>query len=106
MSDAQVADVVNYARERFGGAKDDPATAARVATATHADGTIVKNIDQQARQTVSSITTVDLRGISDIEEAFTIALAGLTAWKLESMRASRGRTSGRSTPQSLGEAYS
>ena len=40
-----------------------------------ADGTIVKNIDQQTQQTVSSITTVDLRGISHIEEAFTIALA-------------------------------
>ncbi|MDQ6834940.1 MAG: FtsX-like permease family protein, partial [Actinomycetota bacterium] len=43
--------------------------------ATAADGTIVKNINQQAQQTVSSITTVDLRGISQIEEAFTVALA-------------------------------
>ena len=43
--------------------------------ATRRDGTIVKNIDQQTQQTVSSITTVDLRGISKIEEAFTIALA-------------------------------
>src|SRR5262249_8193615 len=54
---------------------DPRVTAARIAAATRADGTTVKNIDQQARQTVSSITTVDLRGISDIEEAFTIALA-------------------------------
>jgi putative ABC transport system permease protein len=59
----------------FARTSDPQATAARVAAATRADGTIVKNIDQQARQTVSSITTVDLRGISDIEEAFTIALA-------------------------------
>ena len=35
-----------------------------IARATRADGTIVKNIAQQAQQTVSSITTVDLRGIS------------------------------------------
>ena len=55
---------------------DSPAsTAAAVARATAADGTIVKNIRQQAQQTVSSITSVDLRGISQIEEAFTIALA-------------------------------
>src|SRR5262249_36596231 len=50
-------------------------TAAAVARATRTDGTIVRNIDQQTSQTVSSITTVDLRGISRIEEAFTIALA-------------------------------
>jgi putative ABC transport system permease protein len=54
----------------------DPAAASiAVARATRADGTIVENIDQQTAQTVSSITTVDLRGISHIEEAFTIALA-------------------------------
>jgi putative ABC transport system permease protein len=54
----------------------DPTDASRaIAQTTRADGTIVKNIDQQAQQTVSSITTVDLRGISHIEEAFTIALA-------------------------------
>jgi putative ABC transport system permease protein len=52
-----------------------PATAQAIARATHSDGTIVKNIDQQTQQTVSSITTVDLRGISRIEEVFTIALA-------------------------------
>jgi mono/diheme cytochrome c family protein len=33
MSDAQVADVVNYARERLDGAADDPATPARAAAA-------------------------------------------------------------------------
>ncbi len=54
----------------------DPAgTAARVAAATRADGTIVKDIRQQAQATVSSITTVDLRGISKILEAFTVILA-------------------------------
>jgi putative ABC transport system permease protein len=56
-------------------ASDPAATSLAVARATRADGTTVKNIDQQALQTVSSITTVDLRGISRIEEAFTIALA-------------------------------
>jgi mono/diheme cytochrome c family protein len=33
MSDAQVADVVNYARENFAGERDDPATSARAAAA-------------------------------------------------------------------------
>jgi putative ABC transport system permease protein len=56
-------------------AADPAATSAAVARVTVADGTIVKNITQQTQQTVSSITTVDLRGISHIEEAFTIALA-------------------------------
>jgi putative ABC transport system permease protein len=46
-----------------------------VAAATSADGTLVKNIAEQSQQTASSITTVDLRGISRIEEAFTLALA-------------------------------
>ncbi len=55
---------------------DDPAsTAARVAAATRADGTIVKDIAQQAKETVTSITTVDLRGISKILQAFTVLLA-------------------------------
>jgi putative ABC transport system permease protein len=53
----------------------DPAgVSSSVAQATLRDGTIVKNIDQQTQETTSSITTVDLRGISRIEEAFTIAL--------------------------------
>ena len=38
--------------------------------------------------------------------AFTVALAGLVAWKLESMRAYRVGTSDPSAPRSLGEAYS
>ena len=57
-------------------ANGDPVTVAqRVATATRQDGAIVKNIRQQTVQTVSSITTVDLSGISRIEEAFAISLA-------------------------------
>jgi putative ABC transport system permease protein len=59
----------------FASASDPPATARAIAAATRRDGTIVKNIDQQAQQTTSSITTVDLRGISRIEQAFTVALA-------------------------------
>jgi putative ABC transport system permease protein len=35
----------------------------------------VQNIDDQATQTASSITTVGLRGISRIEEAFALLLA-------------------------------
>src|SRR2546423_1791418 len=54
--------------------KGDPAAVARrVAVATKAQGTVVKDIRAQTAQTVSSITTVDLSGISRIEEAFTIA---------------------------------
>jgi putative ABC transport system permease protein len=56
-------------------ASDPPAVAREVARATSGDGAIVKNISDQARQTASSITTVDLRGISQIEEAFTVVLA-------------------------------
>ena len=41
-----------------------------------ARGTSVRNIRQQAVQTVSSITTVDLSGISRIESAFAVILAG------------------------------
>jgi len=57
-------------------AKGDPVAASRlVAAETHAQGTLVKNIRQQTAQTVSSITTVDLGGISRIEESFALALA-------------------------------
>jgi putative ABC transport system permease protein len=52
-----------------------PTVARRVASATKQDGTQVKNIRQQTAQTVSSITTVDLSGVSKIEEAFAIVLA-------------------------------
>ncbi len=54
---------------------DVSAIASAIARATRSEGTLVKDIRQQARQTVSSITTVDLTGISRIEEAFAIALA-------------------------------
>jgi putative ABC transport system permease protein len=57
-------------------ASDDPkGTAARVAAATRADGTIVKNVVEAGAAVVSSITAVDLRGISKILEAFTVVLA-------------------------------
>ncbi|MEA2391799.1 MAG: putative transport system permease protein, partial [Solirubrobacteraceae bacterium] len=52
-----------------------PATGRRIAALTHRDGTVVKDIRDQARQTTSSITTVDLTGISRIEEVFAILLA-------------------------------
>jgi putative ABC transport system permease protein len=52
---------------------NDPAgVARRLAAATRVP---VRNIQQQAAQTVSSITTVDLRGISRIEEIFALVLA-------------------------------
>ena len=54
---------------------DPHAVARRVAAATARFGTSVKDIREQTAQTVSSITTVNLRGISRIEEAFMLALA-------------------------------
>ncbi|MHB8643825.1 MAG: FtsX-like permease family protein [Gaiellaceae bacterium] len=60
----------------FAKASGDPAQVAqRVAAATRADGTTVKDIRQQTAQTASSITAVDLGGISRIEEAFALVLA-------------------------------
>jgi putative ABC transport system permease protein len=59
---------------------DPPSVARRVRQATRADGAIVKDIREQAAQTVSSITTVDLTGISDIEQAFAIVLAAGAMW--------------------------
>ena len=56
-------------------AGDPAALAHRIAAATRTDGTIVKDIRGQAAQTVSSITTIDLGGISRIEEAFALVLA-------------------------------
>jgi putative ABC transport system permease protein len=50
------------------------AVGSRVATATRPLGTEVKNVDQQAAQTVTSITTVDLTGISHLEEMFAVVL--------------------------------
>jgi putative ABC transport system permease protein len=54
---------------------DADALARRIAAATARYGTTVKSIRQQTAQTVSSITTVDLRGISSIEEVFVLVLA-------------------------------
>jgi putative ABC transport system permease protein len=51
------------------------ATARRVAAATRGSGAQVKDIQAQATQTASSITTVSLDDISRIEEAFCIVLA-------------------------------
>ena len=59
-------------------ASSDPAAlASSIARATRSDGTAVRDIRQQTAQTVSSITSVDLAGISRIEEAFAVALAAL-----------------------------
>jgi putative ABC transport system permease protein len=60
----------------FAKTSGDPAAAAgAVARATAADGTTVKDIRSQIAATVSSITTVDLTGISRIEELFVVVLA-------------------------------
>ncbi|TMK26553.1 MAG: ABC transporter permease [Actinobacteria bacterium] len=52
-----------------------PDVARRVAAATTSVGTKVDNISNQSARTSSSITTVDLTGISHIEQAFAIVLA-------------------------------
>ena len=75
LSYLQAADHAGGPNVVFARSSDPASTAVKVAQATAADGTIVKNVSEQAQQTVSSITTVDLRGISRIEEAFTIVLA-------------------------------
>ncbi len=60
----------------FIAAKGDPVPVARrVAAATQKYGTAVRDIRTQTAQTASSITTVDLRGISRIEEVFALLLA-------------------------------
>jgi putative ABC transport system permease protein len=60
----------------FGKASGNATTVAqRVADVTRSDGTKVEDIKHQTAQTVSSITTVDLTGISHIEEAFVVLLA-------------------------------
>jgi putative ABC transport system permease protein len=54
----------------------NPVDVARnVAAATSSLGTKVENITTQGARTSSSITTVDLTGISHIEQAFAILLA-------------------------------
>jgi len=54
---------------------DPVAVSRRVEAATRGFGASMKNIRQQTLQTVSSITTVDLAGISRIEEVFAVLLA-------------------------------
>jgi putative ABC transport system permease protein len=71
----QTADHAGGPNAVFAKADDPPGVAARIASATRADGTIVKNISDQSRATASSITTVDLRGVSRILEVFTVLLA-------------------------------
>jgi putative ABC transport system permease protein len=56
---------------------DVRAVAAGVAAVTRGYGTQVKNVEDQTARTVTSITTVDLNGISHIEEAFAIGLAAM-----------------------------
>jgi putative ABC transport system permease protein len=76
LSYLQAADHGPGANVVFAKAGGDPAgVARRVAAATRGLGTTVKDIRQQTHETVSAITTVDLRGISHIEEAFVVALA-------------------------------
>jgi putative ABC transport system permease protein len=76
----------------FAKANGDPAAvAARVAAATRADGVTVKDIRHQAAQTVSSITAVDLSGISRLEEAFTILLAAAAMWLFVGLAVSERR---------------
>jgi putative ABC transport system permease protein len=56
--------------------RGDPRTVARrVASATRDSGTAVHDIRRQTAQTATSITAVDLRGISRIEELFALVLA-------------------------------
>src|SRR5207302_4719414 len=55
--------------------RDPVAVTRHVAAGTRAERMLVKNIRQQTAQPVSSITTVDLGGISRIEEGFALALA-------------------------------
>lgn len=76
----------------FAKASGDPTgVARRVAAATRADGVTVKDIRQQATQTVSSITAVNLSGISRLEEAFTILLAAAAMWLFVDLAVSERR---------------
>lgn len=54
---------------------DPKLVAQQIAAATRGDGTQVQNIRDQQARTSSSITTVDLVGISRIEEVFMVLLA-------------------------------
>jgi putative ABC transport system permease protein len=81
LSYLQRADMAGGPNVVFAGASEDPAAVAeRVSAATRGSGVAVKDIRQQAVQTVSSITTVDLTGISRLEQAFAIVLAAAAMW--------------------------
>lgn len=86
LSYLQKADRAGGANVVFAKTSEDPAAvAARIEAKTRGDGVLVKDIRQQSAQTVSSITTVDLSGISRLEEAFTIALAAAAMWLFVSL---------------------
>ncbi|HEY0316759.1 MAG TPA: FtsX-like permease family protein [Solirubrobacterales bacterium] len=81
LSYLQRADQAGGANVVFAGTSENPAAvAARVSSATRGFGVTVKDIRRQAVQTVSSITTVDLTGISHLEQAFAIVLAAAAMW--------------------------
>ncbi|MDX6594923.1 MAG: putative transport system permease protein [Solirubrobacterales bacterium] len=81
LSYLQAADRAGGPNVVFAGTSENPATvAARVASATKGFGVSVKDIRQQSVQTVSSITTIDLTGISRLEQAFAIVLAAAAMW--------------------------
>jgi putative ABC transport system permease protein len=81
LSYLQAADRAGGPNLVFANTSEDPAAvAARVATATRGFGVAVKDIRQQSVQTVSSIATVDLTGISRLEQAFAIVLAAAAMW--------------------------
>ncbi|MDX6637035.1 MAG: putative transport system permease protein, partial [Solirubrobacterales bacterium] len=75
--------------------------AAAVAAATRKQGATVNNIDQQAAQTATSLTTVDLSGISRLEEFFTLVL-GAAAMALFVATAVEERRQELATMSSLG----
>lgn len=70
---------------------DPAAVAKRVAAATVGDGALVKDVRRQAARTVSSITAVDLSGISRLEEAFTVLLAAAAMWLFVGLSVSERR---------------
>jgi putative ABC transport system permease protein len=81
LSYLQKADQAGGPNVVFASSSENPATVAgRVTEATKGFGVTVKDIRQQSVQTASSITTVDLTGISHLEQAFAIVLAAAAMW--------------------------
>ncbi|MDX6590742.1 MAG: putative transport system permease protein, partial [Solirubrobacterales bacterium] len=81
LSYLQKADQAGGPNVVFASSSENPATVAgRVTEATKGFGVTVKDIRQQSVQTASSITTVDLTGISHLEQAFAIILAAAAMW--------------------------